>query len=219
MNAYIKAIARFLLLLIVIQSVRALIAVGLWDFVGRELDLLDWAYVDMVAFSLIGMGLISFFQPSAKLLALDWKDASRWERINYVGGGLLTVGLFLSTYFLQPELFIANFSSVIVIPVFEEMLFRGWGWTQLDNAASFKHAGLINWLVISFLFGLWHFGYMDIYMLKVAPAWPEMQWGTFFPMKFITTLLIGLVIGLPRWRTGRVHGSVILHGLVNIFGR
>jgi membrane protease YdiL (CAAX protease family) len=73
--------------------------------------------------------------------------------------------------------------------------------------------------VISLVFGLWHFGYMDIYLFKVAPANPSMDWGGFFLMKFLTTSFIGLIVGLPRWRTGRVYGALILHSLINMFGQ
>ena len=31
--------------------------------------------------------------------------------------------------------------------------------------------------------------------------------------------VIDLVVGLPRWRSGRVYGSLILHSLINLFGR
>jgi membrane protease YdiL (CAAX protease family) len=46
-----------------------------------------------------------------------------------------------------------------------------------------------------------------------------MDWGVFFVMKLLTTLVIGLIVGLPRWRSGRVYGSLILHSLINVFGR
>jgi membrane protease YdiL (CAAX protease family) len=172
-----------------------------------------------VAFGLISIGLLLFFRPSSRQLALDGKSIPRWELIAYIGMGILTLGVVVSTYFLQSDLFIANLSSAIVFPIFEEFLFRGWGWGQLERAASFKAPGFANWLVISFVFGLWHFGYLDIYLLKVAPANPDMDWGIFFLMKFLTTLVIGLIAGLPRWRTGRVYGSLILHSLINVFGR
>ena len=96
---------------------------------------------------------------------------------------------------------------------------RGRGWGQLEKVASFGWSRIVNWLVITLLFGLWHFGYMDIYLLKVAPSNPNMDWGIFFVMKFLTTFIIGLIVGIPRWRTGRVYGSLILHSLINIFGR
>ena len=76
----------------------------------------------------------------------------------------------------------------------------------------------MHWLVTSLLFGIWHVGYLDIYLLKVAPANPGMDWSGFIVMKFLTTFVIGLLVGVPRWRSGRVYGSIILHSLVNLFG-
>lgn len=219
MNAYTKAIARFLLLVLVIQLIRGLIVTGLWSIVQPAPNSIQWAYMDMIAFSLLGMGLISFFRPSVSQLALDWEAAPRWERIAYISMGLLTLALLATTYVLQPGVFITNLNSVLVIPIFEELLFRGWGWTQLEQAAAFRNSRIVNWLVISVLFGIWHFGYLDVYVLKVAPAWPDMQWSSFLLMKFVTTFIIGLVVGLPRRQTCRVHGSLILHALINLFGR
>jgi membrane protease YdiL (CAAX protease family) len=219
MKNYLGQIARFLLLLLAIQIVRASIITGLWRLLHPAPDSPLWAYMDIIAFGLIGLSLVLYFRPSQKQLGLDWKAAPRWEIAAYIGAGILTLALIISTYLLQPDLFIGNINSAVVIPIFEEFLFRGWGWGQLRRAASFRASGFANWLVISFLFAIWHFGYIDIYLLKVAPANPNMDWGVFFLMKFLTTFVIGLIVGLPRWRTGRVYGSLILHSLINVFGR
>ncbi len=219
MKAYIKEISRFLLLLVAIQITRGLIVTALYNVFHPASDTVRWAYVDMIAFSLVGMGLISFFRPKRIQLALEWETVSLWARIAYISAGILVLLLLGTTYLLGQDIFITNLDSVLVIPIFEELLFRGWGWTRLEQVASFKNAHIINWLVISLLFGLWHFGYLDIYILKVAPMWPQTQWGNFFLMKFITTLIIGLIVGVPRWRTGHVHGSIILHALINLFGK
>ncbi len=219
MKAYIREIARFLLLLLVIQLIRGLVVTGLYNVFHPASDLVRWAYMDMIAFSLVGMGLISFFRPTRRQLALEWESAPRWERIVYISVGVVTLALFGTSYFFGQDIFIMNFDSVLVLPIFEELLFRGWGWTRLEQVACFKNAQIVNWLVISVLFGLWHFGYLDIYMLKVAPMWPHTQWGNFYLMKFITTFIIGIIVGIPRWRTGRVYGSILLHMLINLFGK
>jgi CAAX protease family protein len=219
MKTYLRQTARFLLLLFGIQIVRALIITGLWRFLHPAPDSPIWAYMDIMAFGLIGISLLLWFRPSREQLALDLQAAPRWELAAYIGLGSLTLGLVISTYFLQPDLFAENINSALVITIFEEFLFRGWGWRQMERSASFKASGFANWLVMSLVFGLWHFGYMDIYLLKVAPANPNMDWGVFFLMKFLTTFVIGLIVGLPRWRTGRVYGSLILHSLINVFGR
>jgi hypothetical protein len=219
MKPYIQQIGRLLLLLLAIQIVRALIISSLWRLLQPAPDSPIWAYMDIIAFGLIGISLLLWFRPSRKQLALDWGTAHRWELAIYIGIGVLTLGLVVSTYFLQPDLFVNNINSAIVIPLFEEFLFRGWAWGRLRRTASFRASGFVNWLVISFLFGLWHFGYMDIYLLRVAPANPDLDWGFFLLMKFLTTLIIGLIVGLPRWRSGRLYGSLLLHSLINIFGR
>ena len=219
MKPYVQQISRFALLLLAVQIVRALIITGLWRLLHPAPDSPIWDYMDIIAFGLIGISLLLWFRPSQKQLALDWRMARRWELVVYVAMGVLTLGLVIGTYFLQPDLFVSNIRSAIVIPIFEEFLFRGWGWGRLRRTASFRASGFVNWLVISFLFGLWHFGYMDIYLLRVAPANPAMDWGFFFLMKFITTFVIGLMVGLPRWRTGRLYGSLILHSLINVFRR
>lgn len=219
MKPYLRKIGRFLILLLTIQIVRALIITGLWRFLHPAPDSPIWAYMDIMAFGLIGMGLLLWFRPSREHLALDWRTAPRWEVFAYTIMGLLTLGVVISTYFLQPALFVGNLNSALVIPIFEEFLFRGWGWGQLERSASFRASGFANWLVISFIFGIWHFGYLDMYLLKTAPANPIADWGVFLLMKFLTTLVIGLIVGLPRWRSGRVYGSLILHSLINVFGR
>lgn len=219
MKTYLRQIGYFLLLLLAIQIGRGLIITGLWRFLRPAPDSALWAYMDMVAFGLIGIGLLIYYRPSAAQLALDWRAIPRRELIVYIAMGILTIALALSTYFLQADFIAANINAAIVIPLFEELLFRGWGWTRLEKTMSGRTSGFLHWLAISLLFGIWHFGYMDIYLLKVAPSNPDMHWGMFFAMKFLTTLIIGLFVGVPRWRTGRVYGSLILHSLINIFGR
>src|SRR5512138_2775605 len=144
MKLYLRQIGRFLLLLLAIQIVRGLIITGLWRLLQPALDSPTWAIMDMLAFGLVGISLVLFSHPTRTQLSLDWKTAPRWELMAYIGVGILTVALVVSTYFLQPDVFILNLNAAIVIPIFEELLFRGWGWSQLEKAASFKRSGVIN---------------------------------------------------------------------------
>ncbi len=218
MKIYLQQIGRFLLLLLVIQIVRGLIVTGLWKLFQPTSDS-AWAILEMVAFALVGLGLLLLFRPSTAQLGLEWKTATRLERAAYIGMGILTLLLLSSTYFLQPDLFVSNLNAALSFPIFEELLFRGWGWGRLEEAACFRGSSVVNWLVLSLIFGLWHFGYLDVYLLKMAPANPGMNWSIFFAMKFITTVIIGVIVGAPRCKTGRVYGSLILHALINIFGK
>lgn len=219
MKTYLQEIGRFLVLLLAIQIGRGLIITGLWRILQPASDSPLWAYMDMVAFGVIGISLLILARPSAAQLGLDWRPAPRWEWIACILLGVLTLVLVLGTYFIQPDLLAININAAIVIPVFEELLFRGWGWGRLENVRTARHSGFLHWLFISLLFAIWHFGFLDIYLLKVAEANPGMDWSNFFIMKLLTTLVIGLLVGVPRWRSGRVYGSILLHALINLFGR
>lgn len=127
MKTYLQQIGHFLLLLLAIQIGRGLIITGMWRFLQPAPDSPIWATMDMVAFGLVGISLLLFFRPARTQLGLDWKTAPRWELAAYIGIGVLTLGLVISTYFLQADLFIININAAIVIPIFEELLFRGWG--------------------------------------------------------------------------------------------
>jgi hypothetical protein len=214
---YAKQLVGFVVFLFAVQIVRALVICRLWAWLQPPTaDSPLWAWMDMAAFILVGVAILLAFRPSAASLGLRLRGASRLETVASISGVVLLLGLVASSWWLDPAVLLVNVSTVVILPLFEELIFRGWGWGRLEHSGAPQW---LNWLVISFLFGLWHFGYVDIYALRVAPAWPEMNWGMFLLMKFLTTFVIGLVVGLPRWRTKRAYGALILHGLVNLFGR
>lgn len=219
MKNYLKQIGKILLLIVIVQTVRGLAFTGLWKVLHPQGDSLLWVIMDMIAFCLVGEGLLLIFHPSAEQLSLTWDPASRWERIAYLAGGGLIFALVGVSFFLGPDILVTNIGTVIILPMFEESIFRGWSWKQLEQIDLGKYSQITHWLVISVLFGIWHFGYMDVYLLKMAPANPGMNWGTFFVMKFLTTFVIGLIVGAPRWKTGRMYGSFLFHALINLFGR
>ena len=219
MKNYLRQVGKILLLLVLVQAARGLVFTGLWKFLQPQGDSLQWVIMDMIAFCLVGEGLLLLFNPSTNQLSLEWNSAPRWERIASIAGGVLIFALVGTSFFLGPDILVINISTVIILPMFEESIFRGWSWKQLEQVDLGKYSPIIHWLVISVLFAIWHFGYIDVYLLKMAPMNPGMEWGNFFVMKFLTTLVIGLIVGLPRWRTGRMHGSFLLHALINLFGR
>ena len=219
MKNYIRQVGKILLLIVIVQAVRGLVFTGLWKFLQPQGDSLQWVIMDMIAFCLVGEGLLLLFNPSTNQLSLEWNSAARWERIASIAGGVLIFALVGTSFFLGPDILVINISTVIILPMFEESIFRGWSWKQLEQVDLGKYSPIIHWLVISVLFAIWHFGYIDVYLLKMAPMNPGMEWGNFFVMKFLTTLVIGLIVGIPRLLTRRIHGSFLLHALINLFGR
>jgi uncharacterized protein len=219
MNNYLKQVGKILLLLVSVQLVRGLIYTGLWKLLQPQGDSLQWVIMDMIAFCVVGEGLLLIFHPSAEQVSLTWTAAPRWERIAYLAGGGLILFLVATSFFFGPDILVTNIGTVIILPLFEEFIFRGWSWKQLEQVDLGKYSQVIHWLVISLLFGIWHLGYMDVYILKMAPMQPNMVWSEFLVMKLITTFIIGLIVGAPRGVTRRAYGSFLLHALINLFGR
>jgi len=98
----------------------------------------------------------------------------------------------------------------VVVPVYEELVFRGLVWNRL--AAVFRPWSVYVWSVV--LFGVWHLGYWDSLAYRVEIGlMPIMAW------KALTGVAYGLVLGALRWRTGNCYSTMLLHGVLNLFGR
>lgn len=101
--------------------------------------------------------------------------------------------------------------SSLITPIFEELLFRGYVWNRLS--VIFK-CGPSVYLWSSFLFGIWHLGYFDSFAFRVETDLVQaLIW------KMITGLCYGLILGLLRWKTRNCFSTMLLHGVMNIFGR
>lgn len=101
--------------------------------------------------------------------------------------------------------------SAVVVPAFEELVFRSVVWNRLK--ACFSKEWIV-WLADSALFALWHFGYADTLAFRV-----ETGLMTALFWKAVTGLCFGLVLGAVRLKTKNSYSTMLLHGVMNIFGR
>ena len=101
--------------------------------------------------------------------------------------------------------------SCIVTPIFEEVLFRGYIWNKLNGIWENKWA---TYLTTSILFGLWHLAYIDSIAFRVEDGLLSvMVW------KVVTGLCFGIVLGAVRIKTKNCYTAILLHGVMNLFGR
>lgn len=101
--------------------------------------------------------------------------------------------------------------SCIVTPVFEELLFRGYIWNQLSGIWGDKWP---TYLTTSILFGLWHLAYIDSIAFRVEDGLLSvMVW------KVVTGLCFGVVLGDVRMKTKNCYAAMLMHGVMNLFGR
>lgn len=99
----------------------------------------------------------------------------------------------------------------IVTPIFEELIFRGYVWNKL-NIIFLKEWK--TYIVSTILFALWHFGYISSIAFRVNEGLLHaMMW------KAITGLCFGIVLGIVRMKTKNCYLTILLHGVLNIFGR
>lgn len=215
-------LARIALTLAGIQATRAAITVLLWAWLRPEPSSPLWYWIDLVAFTAVGLALLAIFRPSPAMLGLAWQGTSRLARGITIGSGALTLLLVLSSAAFGPGLLLENARNALMFPIFEEPLFRGWVWSRLETTMkplNGKYTGLLTWLVSSALFSLWHLGYFDVYLLVAFARNPTLNVPFFVLMKLSVTLVIGLMVGFLRWRTRRAFGSLVLHALINVFGK
>jgi len=101
--------------------------------------------------------------------------------------------------------------SSIVTPIFEELIFRGYVWNKLNDIFEKE---LISYAVSTVLFALWHLGYVDSIAFRTETGLANaMLW------KVITGFCFGVVLGAVRLKTRNTYGTMLLHGVMNIFGR
>ena len=144
------------------------------------------------------------------LLSVFPSRFSRW----YVVATIITAGLLIAT----PANYTGGWPAVlalvygsIVTPVYEELVFRGLVWNRL--ATVFAKPWIVYvWSIV--LFGVWHLGYWDSVAYRVEIGlMPIMAW------KAVTGVVYGVVLGALRLKTSNCYSTMLLHGVLNLFGR
>lgn len=134
----------------------------------------------------------------------------------YAMATIIAVALLISTPIITGDscletLLILAFSAIIT-PIFEELIFRGYVWNSLKKKydSEFK-----VYIITTVLFAVWHLGYIDsIAFRTTAELLPFAMF-----MKVMTGLCFGIVLGLLRYKTKNSYSTILLHGVMNIFGR
>jgi membrane protease YdiL (CAAX protease family) len=105
--------------------------------------------------------------------------------------------------------------SVAVTPIFEELLFRGLIWNRLKEHYSKE---LSVYLITTLLFALWHLGYLDSVSYRMGLlGFTGLPFAMF--MKAITGVCFGVLLGAVRYKTKNCFSTMLLHAVMNLFGR
>ena len=134
--------------------------------------------------------------------------------VSYISVSIISVVLFIaspSNYKDGIEPILLLVYSSIVTPIFEELIFRGYIWNELNQIFTSEWK---TYIITTILFALWHLGYISSIAFRVEyDLLNVMIW------KVITGLCFGIVLGAVRLKTKNCYSTMILHGVMNLFGR
>lgn len=134
--------------------------------------------------------------------------------VSYISVSIISVVLFIaspSNYKGGIESILLLVYSSIVTPIFEELIFRGYIWNELNQIFTSEWK---TYIITTILFALWHLGYISSIAFRVEDNLLNvMIW------KVITGLCFGIVLGAVRLKTRNCYSTMLLHGVMNIFGR
>ena len=172
----------------------------------------DERFVSMCVMILMSVGLIL----TAHRLGMRASVFPK-ERIGiYAAAGVIAVLLMVSGPLLMGAsdwtLWQDMLYGSVVTPIFEELIFRGYLWESLKKR--FENEFHV-YLITTVLFALWHFGYVDSIAARIGLD----GLGYVMLMKASVGLVYGVIVGFVRYKTKNAYASILLHGVMNVFGR
>jgi len=163
----------------------------------------------MFAMSILTVLLIVYTQKRKISLSVFPRDFNKF----YIIGTCVAVALLVAT----PSNYVNGFPAIVLLfygsvvtPIFEEMIFRGYVWNRLNPL--FKREW-VTYVTTTVLFGVWHLGYIESVSFRIETGLANvMMW------KVIVGLCYGVVLGAVRLKTKNSYSTMLLHGVMNIFG-
>jgi membrane protease YdiL (CAAX protease family) len=204
---------RIALLLLALQAARAAIAWLLWQVLGQGADGGAFQVANAAATVLVAAGAWLVLRPSLGDLGLDWGAMSARGKGLCGFGGLFVAGMLAAALALDLASAARSLHLALILPAFEEALFRGYAWRQLSGPGEGGEGRERYALVATtLLFALWHLGYADTLLHHPLAG----DAGAFLLGQVAAGLALGLVTGAVRWRSGALFGPLLIHAFWNL---
>ena len=217
-SSYIKPVLKVIGILFLIQAIHSLLVYFFSNFFGSTEDVHET--ISLILFIIIGVALYFVFKANKNNLSLRVNNNSKKSKLIYLISTLIVIALAISTPIFNGELtysvLVSLVYSIIVIPIFEELIFRGYVWNYLNN--SIKKEFLV-YIITTILFALWHLGYVDDILFRVNSSNQTVDLANIMLFKVITGGAFGVVTGFIRFKTKNTYASILAHAFMNIFGR
>lgn len=204
-----KLILRIICILILIQCIRILLKQSFFIIIPHNSN------SDLLVKGVVLIILIPLFMLFSSKQHININILPNKFSKSYIITTILFVLFFIITPIITKHYTIYDiyslFYSAILIPLFEESIFRGYIWERLklNNYSEIK-----IYVITTILFSFWHLGYIDsiIYSAGTSNLLHIML------MKMLTGLIFGILLGALRLRTHNCYSTMLLHGSLNIFG-
>lgn len=102
--------------------------------------------------------------------------------------------------------------TIIIIPIYEEILFRAYIWNVLKKEHEDDRK---TYFLTTALFSLYHIGYVD--RIIMTSGLNKIAWIIF--IKCSLMLSYGIFIGFFRYKIKNSYSCILVHSFINIFGR
>lgn len=210
----IKPISKVLLVLVSIQAVRMLIVYIFHNNFG--FSTINNQLMNSALYIIIGLALVKIFRADKNNLAL----IIRTKKTGYIIAGAVLLALIIFNpavlFNSSAEEIVSLFYSVLIIPIFEELIFRGYTWDYLDKKFNNEFK---TYIYITILFAIWHLGYVDsiIYRVNIFNYGANIAY--IMLNKVIIGLVFGVATGFARFKLKNTYASFLVHSTMNMFGK
>ena len=209
-----------IILLVIIQISRVIIKyifLSQLNFTLENINIANIISIMLVGIStsLILRGNNLFNPPSQRLIKLNNKYNNK--NIRLILGGVALLGICLTPYFdggyLSANLIIISL-SLIIQPIFEEVIFRDYIWNYIGSFQKNEKTVLV---IVSLLSALFKIGYWDIISQNL-----NVVGSSFFTIDIITDkvfigLIISFILGIVKIKYEDTYLCILAHSLMNIF--
>jgi uncharacterized protein len=210
-----KVFFKIILALVLIQVARAVVMGSLWFIFGSPNDITSFQIFNGLSILIVGVALILLFRPTMNELGINWDDLRFKTRILYLSGILFLIFMALTPYTLTWEVnqLVLGLAFGILTPAFEELLFRGYIWGKIQKTLEGANQNVLTWMAVTLLFSIWHLGYLDVFFIHPGGVGNLTM---IMVSKLAIGMVLGLIVGYARLKTGKTYASFILHGLWNV---
>ena len=214
----IQSTVRICAVLVVIQTIRILVSQRLMTLFEKTSLTID--AVSMVTMIVLIILMLIIANKLDISFSFPPKPKTRSAKIMYVSASLLFLLLVISAPLFTQDtsvgVILPLLYSAVVTPIFEELIFRGYVWNSLKETGKSE---LLTYVISTCLFALWHLGYVDVIWMKMSLQATGGDLLYIMLMKTAVGLFFGIVIGFVRYKTKNTYAAMLIHGVMNVFGR